>query len=187
MPTAFFYSIDAHSVLYVGAALAYACLSAFIDKYLHKFFLRDNSAVIQEYLAKFSHLIAFHDPSLFSHLATIGFVPELYAIPWFLTMYTRKLCTRIPKPCCCSLRFTPVRHSEAVPAGGNVGSGVVVLLSPSSSCDVRAMAGAQPDTHRQVLVVKVTTGAGSNICPTPLKKVMLSCGHSYRSCADVIL
>lgn len=69
-------------------ALAYACLSAFIDKYLHKFFLRDNSAVIQEYLAKFSHLVAFHDPTLFTHLATIGFVPELYAIPWFLTMYT---------------------------------------------------------------------------------------------------
>ncbi|KAF2351881.1 Rab-GTPase-TBC domain [Trinorchestia longiramus] len=70
--------------------LAYACLTAFIDKYLYKFFLRDNSAVIQEYLAKFSHLVAFHDPLLFSHLASIGFVPELYAIPWFLTMYTRE-------------------------------------------------------------------------------------------------
>ncbi|KAA0201805.1 hypothetical protein HAZT_HAZT006473 [Hyalella azteca] len=69
-------------------ALAYACLTAFIKKYLHKFFLRDNSAVIQEYLAKFCHLVAFHDPLLFSHLASIGFVPELYAIPWFLTMYT---------------------------------------------------------------------------------------------------
>uniref|UniRef100_A0A6A7FNK6 TBC domain-containing protein kinase-like protein n=2 Tax=Hirondellea gigas TaxID=1518452 RepID=A0A6A7FNK6_9CRUS len=69
-------------------ALAYACLSAFIAKYLHKFFLRDNSAVIQEYLAKFSQLIAFHDPLLYSHLSGIGFVPELYAIPWFLTMYT---------------------------------------------------------------------------------------------------
>lgn len=69
-------------------ALAYACLSRFINKYLHKFFLRDNSAVIQEYLAKFSHMIAFHDPRLFNHLDTIGFIPELYAIPWFLTMYT---------------------------------------------------------------------------------------------------
>ncbi|XP_071521409.1 TBC domain-containing protein kinase-like protein [Panulirus ornatus] len=69
-------------------ALAYACLSRFISKYLHKFFLRDNSAVIQEYLAKFSHMIAFHDPQLFNHLDNIGFIPELYAIPWFLTMYT---------------------------------------------------------------------------------------------------
>ncbi|XP_076066691.1 TBC domain-containing protein kinase-like protein [Oratosquilla oratoria] len=69
-------------------ALAYDCLSKFIDKYLHKFFLKDNSAVIQEYLAKFSHLIAFHDPELFNHLDEIAFLPELYAIPWFLTMYT---------------------------------------------------------------------------------------------------
>ncbi|KAJ8874424.1 hypothetical protein PR048_025273 [Dryococelus australis] len=67
---------------------AYACLSAFIPKYLHNFFLKDNSAVIQEYLAKFSHLIAFHDPSLANHLASINFIPELFAIPWFLTMFS---------------------------------------------------------------------------------------------------
>ena len=72
------------------SALAYACLSAFIPKYLHNFFWKDNSAVIQEYLAKFSHLIAFHDPVLKNHLDSIGFVPDLYAIPWFLTMFARK-------------------------------------------------------------------------------------------------
>ncbi|KAK8745174.1 hypothetical protein OTU49_000495 [Cherax quadricarinatus] len=33
-------------------------------------------------------MIAFHDPQLFNHLDNIGFIPELYAIPWFLTMYT---------------------------------------------------------------------------------------------------
>lgn len=68
-------------------ALAYACLTAFIPKYLHKFFLKDNSLVIQEYLAVFSHLIAFHDPELSNHLDGIGFIPDLYAIPWFLTMF----------------------------------------------------------------------------------------------------
>uniref|UniRef100_T1J4P7 TBC domain-containing protein kinase-like protein n=1 Tax=Strigamia maritima TaxID=126957 RepID=T1J4P7_STRMM len=72
-------------------ALAYACMSAFITKYLHKFFLKDNSPVIQEYLAVFSHLIAFHDPELANHLNSIGFIPELYSIPWFLTMYTHML------------------------------------------------------------------------------------------------
>ncbi|GIY74053.1 TBC domain-containing protein kinase-like protein [Caerostris darwini] len=45
-------------------------------------------AFIQEYLTKFSHLITFHDPELTNHLDNIGFIPELYAIPWFLTMYT---------------------------------------------------------------------------------------------------
>ena len=67
-----------------------------------------------EYLAIFSQLIAFHDPELFNHLDSIAFQPEvqhtfavlqtrklrltcqllfslqLYAIPWFLTMFTRK-------------------------------------------------------------------------------------------------
>ncbi|XP_071087688.1 TBC domain-containing protein kinase-like protein [Haliotis cracherodii] len=68
-------------------ALAFSCLSSFIPKYLHKFFLKDNSAVIQEYLAVFTHLISFHDPELGNHLDGIGFIPDLYAIPWFLTMY----------------------------------------------------------------------------------------------------
>ncbi|KAH3849892.1 TBC domain-containing protein kinase-like protein [Dreissena polymorpha] len=68
-------------------ALAYSCIKAFIPKYLYNFFLKDNSPVIQEYLAVFSHLIAFHDPELSNHMEGIGFIPDLYAIPWFLTMF----------------------------------------------------------------------------------------------------
>nr|XP_057902034.1 TBC domain-containing protein kinase-like protein [Doryrhamphus excisus] len=69
-------------------ALAYSCMSAFIPKYLYNFFLKDNSHVIQEYLTVFSQMIAFHDPELSNHLNEIGFIPDLYAIPWFLTMFT---------------------------------------------------------------------------------------------------
>ncbi|XP_054260034.1 TBC domain-containing protein kinase-like protein [Macrosteles quadrilineatus] len=69
-------------------ARAYVCLSAFIPKYLHNFFLKDNSAVIREYLLKFSQLITFHDPVLSKHLQEINFIPELFAIPWFLTMFS---------------------------------------------------------------------------------------------------
>jgi TBC domain-containing protein kinase-like protein len=72
-------------------ALALACLSAFISKYLHDFFLKDNSAIMQEYLAVFSQMIAFHEPELYNHLDSIAFHPELYAIPWFLTMFTHIL------------------------------------------------------------------------------------------------
>ena len=43
-----------------------------------------------EYLAVFSHMIAFHDPDLSNHMQSIGFIPELFAIPWFLTMFSRK-------------------------------------------------------------------------------------------------
>ncbi|WAR12203.1 TBCK-like protein, partial [Mya arenaria] len=41
----------------------------------------------EEYLPVFSHLIAFHDPELSNHMEGIGFIPDLYAIPWFLTMF----------------------------------------------------------------------------------------------------
>jgi TBC domain-containing protein kinase-like protein len=72
-------------------ARAFACFDQFISKYLRGFFSRDNSPTIQEYLALFSHLIAFHDPDLFNHLDNLCFTPELYAIPWFLTMFTHVL------------------------------------------------------------------------------------------------
>eukprot|EP00095_Tigriopus_kingsejongensis_P010865 snap_masked-scaffold864_size87066-processed-gene-0.0 protein:Tk10865 transcript:snap_masked-scaffold864_size87066-processed-gene-0.0-mRNA-1 annotation:"hypothetical protein CAPTEDRAFT_220004" len=68
-------------------ALAFACLSAFIPKYLYGMFQKDNAPVIQEYLAKLTHMQAFHDPELFNHLDGIGFIPDLYAIPWILTMF----------------------------------------------------------------------------------------------------
>ena len=47
-------------------------------------------SLFTEYLAVFSHLLAFHDPGLFSHLDGIGFIPDLYAIPWYLTMFARE-------------------------------------------------------------------------------------------------
>ena len=72
-------------------ARAFACFDQFITKYLRGFFNRDNSPTIQEYLSLFSHLIAFHDPDLFNHLDNLAFTPELYAIPWFLTMFTHVL------------------------------------------------------------------------------------------------
>lgn len=68
--------------------VAYACLTAFVKKYLNDVFLRDNSAVIREYLIKLFHLIAFHDPQLANHLDDKGFIPDLFAIPWFLTMFS---------------------------------------------------------------------------------------------------
>ena len=37
-------------------ALAFACLSTFVPKYLHLFFQKDNSLVIHEYLAIFSQV-----------------------------------------------------------------------------------------------------------------------------------
>uniref|UniRef100_A0A1I7ZAU9 TBC domain-containing protein kinase-like protein n=1 Tax=Steinernema glaseri TaxID=37863 RepID=A0A1I7ZAU9_9BILA len=71
--------------------LAYACLNSFINRYLKDFFLKDNSAVIQEYLCVFNHLVSFLDAELFTHLRKMDFLPELFAIPWFLTCFAHVL------------------------------------------------------------------------------------------------
>jgi Rab-GTPase-TBC domain len=71
-------------------ALAFACVEKFIPKFLKNFFLMDNAPVLQEYLTIFRHILSFHDPELSVHLDLIGFMPDLYAIPWFLTLFTRK-------------------------------------------------------------------------------------------------
>lgn len=71
--------------------LAFLSVYKFIPKYLQYFFLKDNSAIIKEYLSKFSQLTAFYEPLLAQHLININFIPELFAIPWFLTMFSRKL------------------------------------------------------------------------------------------------
>lgn len=67
---------------------AFQSLCKFIPKYLHWFFLKDNSAIIKECLAKFSQLTAFHEPTLARHMININFIPELFAIPWFLTCFS---------------------------------------------------------------------------------------------------
>lgn len=67
---------------------AFLSLYHFIPKYLHNFFLKDNSLVIKEYLTKFFQLVMFHEPALAKHLNAISFIPELFAIPWVLTMFS---------------------------------------------------------------------------------------------------
>ncbi|KAF8985817.1 hypothetical protein BGZ46_001785 [Entomortierella lignicola] len=69
-------------------ALAFGCIQLFLPKFLKDMFLHDNSQVIHEYLAVFRHLLSYHDPELSSHLDHIRFVPQLYAISWFMTLFT---------------------------------------------------------------------------------------------------
>ncbi|KAF9203879.1 hypothetical protein BGZ59_001389, partial [Podila verticillata] len=73
---------------FTDEALAFACIERFLPKFLKDMFLPDNAQVIHEYLAVFRHLLSFHDPELSSHLDHIGFVPQLYAISWFMTLFT---------------------------------------------------------------------------------------------------
>eukprot|EP00002_Diphylleia_rotans_P029893 TRINITY_DN610_c0_g2_i1.p1 TRINITY_DN610_c0_g2~~TRINITY_DN610_c0_g2_i1.p1 ORF type:complete len:725 (+),score=113.28 TRINITY_DN610_c0_g2_i1:143-2176(+) len=67
---------------------AFACLHQLTSKFLKNFFLPDNSAALQETLMLFDHALMYHDPELGTHLKKQGFIPEMFAIPWFLTLFS---------------------------------------------------------------------------------------------------
>ncbi|KAH0615901.1 hypothetical protein JD844_026521 [Phrynosoma platyrhinos] len=52
-------------------------LKAWVVSHPDLVYWQDNSHVIQEYLAVFSQMIAFHDPELSNHLNEIGFIPDV--------------------------------------------------------------------------------------------------------------
>jgi hypothetical protein len=73
-------------------ARAFCCLQETVSKYLSNFFKRGNGMYLQAYLLVFRQLVAYHEPELAWHLFKIGFHPELFAISWFLTLFTRMMC-----------------------------------------------------------------------------------------------
>ncbi|KAL0478824.1 hypothetical protein AKO1_008248 [Acrasis kona] len=72
-------------------ARAFCCIRALVDKFVKGFFAKDNSHAMEERLATFQKLLIYHDPELGLHLRNIGFSAELYAIPWFLTLFAHVL------------------------------------------------------------------------------------------------
>lgn len=79
------------SVAFPDESLAYCLLRAFISRFLSRFFVHDNANVLRERSASFRHVLAFHDPLLASYCDSIGLQPDLYAIPWFMTLFAHVL------------------------------------------------------------------------------------------------
>ena len=74
-----------------GEGRAFAMLSRLVTRFLAGMFLQKNTSQLQTQLIVFNQLLAYHDPQLFLHLQEQQFNPELYAIPWFLTLFTHIL------------------------------------------------------------------------------------------------
>ncbi len=74
-----------------GEDRAFALLQRMVRRFLSGMFLQKNTSQLQTQLIVFSQLLAYHDPQLFLHLQAQQFSPELYAIPWFLTLFTHIL------------------------------------------------------------------------------------------------
>ena len=68
--------------------LAYTAFKKFINILLPDMFKKENVNVINRYLGLLKQLLNFFDPVLGFYLHKQDFTPNLYAIPWFLTMFS---------------------------------------------------------------------------------------------------
>lgn len=75
----------------IGSRKPYIMFETFLFRYLERYFLVDDSMFLFKSFRYFHLLLLFHDPQLAEHLHQQGFVPELYAPAWLLTLYSRAL------------------------------------------------------------------------------------------------
>ncbi|KAJ3371824.1 hypothetical protein GGF31_002482 [Allomyces arbusculus] len=71
--------------------MAYACLDAFVARYLSRLLAADNAAALGEFFALLTLTLRFMDPELSVHLATIGVTFDLFAMSWVLTLFAHIL------------------------------------------------------------------------------------------------
>ncbi|KAI8996697.1 hypothetical protein BC832DRAFT_595439 [Gaertneriomyces semiglobifer] len=76
------------SLNFADETLALETMRAFLRRFSGGFFVQDNSTIMHETMITFSQLIAFHDPLLSEHMRKCGLEPHLFALPWFMTMYS---------------------------------------------------------------------------------------------------
>ncbi|EGC31378.1 hypothetical protein DICPUDRAFT_82742 [Dictyostelium purpureum] len=76
---------------FFSEAMAFASLKAFVDKYLKILYVPNNFAALSEIMLNYQQLMAYHDPELLIHLIDIQLEPNLYAIPWFITVFAHVL------------------------------------------------------------------------------------------------
>ena len=71
--------------------VTYNLFEAFLFRYVERYFCVDSSHFLYKAFRLFHLLLLYHDPQLALHLQAQEFPPELYAPPWFLTVYARAL------------------------------------------------------------------------------------------------
>ncbi|KAJ3017630.1 UNVERIFIED_CONTAM: hypothetical protein HDU68_011560 [Siphonaria sp. JEL0065] len=74
---------------FTNEARAYLCFKAFISKYFDGFFKEDNSAALNRCMNNVKYVMSFLDAQLAGHLMELGITPDMFAIPWVMTMFAR--------------------------------------------------------------------------------------------------
>lgn len=70
--------------------LVFTCFYAFVSQHLPSIYSGHQFESLQCYFGFFNLLLRYHDPELSSMLTLRNMLPELYAVPWFLTLFARK-------------------------------------------------------------------------------------------------
>eukprot|EP01133_Synstelium_polycarpum_P012499 gene12499-14671_t len=70
---------------------AFGCLKSFVDKYLKILYVPNNYAALNDIMLTYQQLLSYHDPELSVHLHDVQLEPNLYAIPWFITIFAHLL------------------------------------------------------------------------------------------------
>ena len=68
-----------------------AVTSRIISKYLRGIYVPDNGKTVAKLLTLFSQLLTFHDPELAVHLHRSMYTPDIFALPWFFTLFSHSL------------------------------------------------------------------------------------------------
>ncbi|KAI9175867.1 hypothetical protein H9P43_006231 [Blastocladiella emersonii ATCC 22665] len=71
--------------------VAYACLDAFVARYLARFLGTDNAVPLHEFWSLLTLALRFTDPELAAHLDRIGVTFDLFAMSWVLTLFAHVL------------------------------------------------------------------------------------------------
>ena len=73
----------------------FSCFSVFMDRYLIAFYNDEEFGVLQCCFKLLRICLLYHDPELCNYLDQYQMSPELYASPWFLTLFANRLATDI--------------------------------------------------------------------------------------------
>lgn len=72
-------------------ARVFGCLIKMVNLYLADLYVKDNSFAMDYKLTLFIKLLTYHEPLVAKHMKEVGYYPELFGIPWFLTLYAHVL------------------------------------------------------------------------------------------------
>lgn len=72
-------------------ARVFGMLIKMVNLYLTDLYVKDNSIAMDYKLTLFIKLLTYHEPLISKHMKDTGYYPELFGIPWFLTLYAHVL------------------------------------------------------------------------------------------------